>query len=134
MVGRALVTFLVVLAFCQHASHNLLLFAAAETPACASSLRYWETYETLTTCLRSNPVNEDNKAAAISSLRLAIQNYAFVDIAKSPPDQSFVQPVDLSTALDKVAATTYSSDADLQEVRAPLYCSCDRACINYILI
>jgi hypothetical protein len=110
---RALVTVLaVVLALCQHN-----LFAAAEIPACASSLRYWETYETLTSCLRSNPVNEDNKAATISSLRLAIQNYAFSDIIKSPPDQSFVQPVDLTANLDLVAASTYSSDNDLQEVR-----------------
>jgi hypothetical protein len=92
------------------------MMVRADVPACAGTLAYWNTYDSLATCLRTNPVNEEKKSAAIASLRLATENYAFVDIVKNPPDQSFVSPVDLTANLDAVEATSFSSDADLQEV------------------
>ncbi len=86
------------------------------TPSCASSLSYWNSYDSLTACLRSNPASDENKLAAIDSLRLAIENYAFVDIIKNPPNKKLAEPVDLEAGLNSVAGAKFASDADLHEV------------------
>lgn len=88
----------------------------ADVPSCASQLQYWNSYKALSSCLRSSAVSNEKKLDAIHSLRLAVENYAFVDIAINPPDKNFAVPVNVRDGLDLVEKSSYKTDADLQQV------------------